>query len=355
MTPNLVDIVRSPNWLCFGLEQRSLMLHFLQVDECTIDQATFLDQRWLDASSTVAFPLADVRAALDAGDAGKHAATQSRFIVHTAFCCSTLLARCMQVPGRIRVLRELTIFSALAGLREQLHGSGNDQAWATVVDTVDRLTSRAFGDAPTINKPSNVFLATSADFLAARAGNRAVLIHMDLPSFLMSCLKKSQAGAGPWQGMYAALDPTGSYARQRGIDVETAPPLQLAATLWHLQMSLLRAYQAAGVTSRVRQVDVGEFLAAPLETVRRGLDWFELGHRADEATLAGIVAQTLQSNAKQTGQQFSPGQRRKEQALIRGHFRAPIAQAMAWSDERFGPWQDAYPSSIPRLLDSSRD
>lgn len=347
MTPDLDIVVRSPHWLCFGLDQRRMRLHFLEVDEATIEQAAFLDPRHLDASKTVAFPLARVRAALHSTDNAARPAP-SRYILHTAFCCSTLLARCMHVPGRTRSLRELPVFSDLARLRLHL-GTARSDEWSTVVDVVDRLTTRTFSDVPAINKPSNVFLATAAEFLAARPDNRALLIHMDLPALLLSCLKK-QAGSGPWQGMYAALDPAGNYAAGHGVDPATATPLQLACLLWHWQMQLLRGLGSAGLASRIRQVDANAFLESPLRTVRDGFQWFGLDAAVDEQACSAVVQEALQRNAKRNEQAFTPEQRRREQALIATHFADAIARTVAWSDALFGTWQAAYPTAIPQLL-----
>lgn len=339
MPPDLVEVLGQPDWVCFGLDRDRLLLHFARMDDASIEAMVFLGQRKLDSFATVAHSIDQVAAALPTvthPDA-------PRFILHTAFCCSTLLARCIDFPGRVRTLRELPVLSGLAPLRMRLQGEGDAALWGRIVEIIDRLTSRPFvAGATTINKASNVFLPVAGDFLQRSADARALLIHSDLPGFLVSCVKKQSAGAGPWQAMLAALDPAGSSAAAHDIDVAQASPLELACTIWNEEMRILKSMRDQH--ARVRQVDAATFLAAPLATVRGAHAWF--GVEVEDAARARIVEREMCRHAKQPDAAFDPTRRATEKALAERLFGVEIEQTLQWNDRRFAQWQQVYRDSI---------
>ncbi|MEO5741434.1 MAG: hypothetical protein ABIS29_12645, partial [Vicinamibacterales bacterium] len=120
MPPSLDEVIEQPDWLCFGLDRDRLLLHFARMDEESIEAMVFLGQHKLDSFASVVFPVDEV---LEQLPTATHA-EGSRFILHTAFCCSTLLARCIDYPGSARTLRELPVFSGLAPLRLKLRAEG---------------------------------------------------------------------------------------------------------------------------------------------------------------------------------------------------------------------------------------
>lgn len=86
-------------------------------------------------------------------------------ILHPAFACSTLLARCLDQRDGPRVLRELPVLSGLGQARTQV----DERTWRTLLDSVARLTARPFAPGRVcFNKPSNAFLPAAIDSLKPR-------------------------------------------------------------------------------------------------------------------------------------------------------------------------------------------
>jgi hypothetical protein len=344
MSPSLAQIIDKPDWLCYGLDRDKLLLHFLHVDEQSMDAMVFLGHRGAGAPVTVSYPIEQVFDAVRTIEFAR----ESRFILHTAFCCSTLLARCIDFPGAVRTLRELPVFSGLTPLRNRLRSENKLDLWGRIVTVIDRLSSRPFAaGGTTVNKPSNVFLPSSSDFLEINEASRALVIHSDLPAFLVSCSKKKSAGTRPWIDMYAALDPNLAFAAERGIDIETASAMELACLVWNVQMEIL--HQLAGNASRIRQLDSAAFLSAPLETVRKAHGWFEIVV-ADEQR-AGVVAREMQRHAKQPGLLFDPARREAEKTLVETHFGREIDSTIEWNRVLFGEWEQVYRHSTRRIAE----
>ena len=155
--------------------------------------------------------LPEVTSSQDAGICGAlpTAPASQGLILHTAFCCSTLFAHCLHNPGVTRVLRELPLYSGMPRARAMLLERYDGPAiWNQLLEVAAALSHRRFADElATFNKPSNAFLGAAGDFLSTATAYRGVLLHGDLPAFLLSCAKKIDQGRGPWLAMLAGLNP----------------------------------------------------------------------------------------------------------------------------------------------------
>ncbi len=346
MPPSLDEVIEQPDWICFGLDRDRLLLHFARMDEAAIEAMVFLGQLNLHSFASIDFPVEEV---LERLPAATHA-EGSRFILHTAFCCSTLLARCVDYPGKARTLRELPVLSGLAPLRLKLLTEGKPELWNSIVLAIDRLASRPFAlGSVTLNKPSNVFLPAARDFLGRNSESRALVIHSDLPGFLVSCAKKQSAGVDPWLAMLVALDPDGSYAAGHSLDVARLAPMEIACVVWNLEMQLLRGME--GLSAQVTGIDAPAFLAAPLETVHRAQAWF--GYDVPEAGRAATVDRELRRHAKQPDAAFDPARRESEKCLAERLFGAEMEKTLKWNRRRFGDWREVCRSAVesfPPLL-----
>ncbi|GAA4860451.1 hypothetical protein [Luteimonas vadosa] len=333
------QLIDDPHWLCFGFNPAQRRLYFLHASDGEMERAVFLDQGAFDVSRCVGIELEDVAAAL----ADRPRALPG-VILHPAFACSTLLARCLEQPGRSRVLRELPVFSGLAQARLQVDAC----TWRLLLDCVATLTARPFpGHGLCFNKPSNVFLPAALDFLEAAPAGQAVLIDLGLPEFLLSCAKKAAAGPRPLLAMYLALDPTGAHAARHGVHLPTAPVLSLAGLVWHWQMQLLHRIARSGHSSRVRRLGVDAFLDAPVAASEAALAWLAQapGIGIDPARIATL----MQGDAKRPGQRLDAGLRKTQAEEALARHRQEIDAALEWCERTFGPWQRAYQTGIAPL------
>ena len=336
----LTDILDDAHWLCVGFNPRERKLHFLRADDATIERCVFLDQRVLDFSKTTAFALAEVHAKRT-----EHRAPPA-LVLHTAFCCSTLLGRCLPLPGRAQVLRELTVYAGLPTAKEHPSNDLDAREWSMLVDCVAWLSSRTFGDgARAINKPTNLALPAAADLLATHEHARAVLIYSDLADFLVSNSKKGAESRPRLVTMYRALDPRARFAASRlpqGLDA--LDHLQLAALIWHAEMAIVATLRAdADASRKLRAVDAQDFLAQPEAVVAAAQRWFGIEPDRD-ATRARLAVELGRHAKDEGGAPFDAARRKHEEQVARQYFGEHVDAALAWSDRQFGPWREAMPA-----------
>jgi hypothetical protein len=208
------------------------------------------------------------------------------FVFHSAFCCSTLVARAFDRPGWAMGLKEPTILNDLIGWRRR-GSKGPDMAG--VLDDVLTLLARPFtpGEA-VIVKPSNAINALAAPILTLRPDARALLLYAPLRTYLGSVAKKGIDGR-LWVRvlLLGLLD-------DKLVDLGFAPrdylrltDLQAAAVGWLAQQALFARLVERFGADRVRTLDSETLTADPAGIMRRLSGLFRLP--LDEARLESIV------------------------------------------------------------------
>ncbi len=347
LAPSLPDVIADARWLSFGFDPSTLTMHFVNVDDALLDQTTFIDAAWIKTRPTVGFPLDQVAQALaDSARVGPRA-----MILHTAFSCSTLFARCLQIPGEIRVIRELPLLSGLAAAASALAYNSrvaDGQDWQRLLDVAAVLPSRVFpGETATFNKPSNVFLAAAPDFFSRHGDIRAVVIHNDLPGFLVSCLKKVHLGPAPWLGMLRGLQPGLEILRHLDLAPDRAHPLQLAGVVWHLQMRILRILSQQDAGQRLRQLSAATFLEDPRAATQAAKRW--MAPTIQSEIPESVFARELSRHAKRPDLAFDADRRSEEASRAGSDSSELLQQGMHWCAQVFGAWEPAYDTGIAAL------
>lgn len=179
-------VLREASWLAHRFDPGHDTIVFRHVDRADHAKATFLTDEYLGEEAN---PFVVRRA-----DAIAAAQTPApvHFIFHSAFCCSTLLARAFDLPGLSMGLKEPVILNDIVGWRH-MGVAGRDVAEA--LDNALTLLARPFapGEA-TIIKPSNVVNGLAPAMMDLRPQSKALLLRAPLPVFLKSVAKKGMWG-----------------------------------------------------------------------------------------------------------------------------------------------------------------
>jgi hypothetical protein len=184
--PSIAAAARDPTWLAHRYDPGHDAIHFLPVPRTVHAQATFATDEYLPAGLV---PLVARRQ-----DAMAAAPPRARlhFLFHSAFCCSTLLARALDCPGWAMGLKEPVILNDLIGWRRR-GGQGPDMA--EVLDDVLGLLARPFGPGEMVCvKPSTAVNALAPAMLTLREDACAVLLHAPLRTYLGSIARKGLEG-----------------------------------------------------------------------------------------------------------------------------------------------------------------
>src|SRR5690242_9997556 len=95
-----MDVWRSPEWFPVSIDPRARRMRFVRMSPETYRASVFLDAR--------THHLGEIRTAgMDELLRGRpRGPSRVHYIFHTAFCCSTLLARHLEALPRVLVLKE---------------------------------------------------------------------------------------------------------------------------------------------------------------------------------------------------------------------------------------------------------
>lgn len=238
------------------------------------------------------------------------------FIFHTAFCCSTLLARALDVPGVALALKEPDILMGLANalrVDEQLRQS--PARMSALVRTVFGLLGRRFSAGePVLIKPTNS--ANNLVPYAVESGARVILLYGGLRDFLISVLKKGEACKSFVRQQYNifALDPAGlGTIPQRQAVAFT--DLQACALVWRHQMELFQRVLASAPPDQVASLEFTSLLDAPAAVLREVARHLELDH--SEATLESVASgEIFTKNSKFADQEYSTDQREQDASQV---------------------------------------
>lgn len=294
----LQSVVSDPEWLPSHWDRSAHTVQFVGVPRERHGELTFLADEYLGPARlpTTTLPLAELLTATEAGSPAPH------FIFHSAFCCSTLLARAFDVPGKALALKEPQILNELADAARANALTGD------LFGLVAGLLARPFAPGEqVIIKPSNVVNQLAPALMNANEQTRAVFLYAPLRRFLSSVASKGLWGRRWSRRLYAQL--LGDTGLQFGFaDSEQfeLSDLQVAGLAWvmhHAQgLDLLRRY-----ADRVRTLDSEAFLAKRTDALGAIARHFELDldPKQVETITNGPVFAT---HSKELGRKFDPEQ-----------------------------------------------
>ena len=252
-------VAGDPLWLAHRYDPVRDSVHFIQVSRNDHRSATFLTDEYLGARTPV--PVARAEAVRDAG-----AAAPIHFILHSAFCCSTLLARAFDIEGVSMGLKEPVILNDMVGWR---HRGGEPRRIGAALGDALTLLARPFsaGEA-VIVKPSNLINGFAQAILSLRPGAHALLLEAPLRTYLGSVAKK-----GMW-GRLWVRDLLAKQLKEGLVDLGFSPDdyfgqtdLQVAGVGWLAQHALFARLATQFGPDRVRTLDSETLVARPAETM----------------------------------------------------------------------------------------
>lgn len=314
---------RDAEWLAHRYDPVQDAVHLLPLPRAVHRTSIFLTKEHLPTDLE---PLVLPRRAVMAASPP---AAPLHFIFHSAFCCSTLLARAFDRPGWAMGLKEPTILNDLIGWRRR-GDRGPDMAG--VLDDVLTLLARPFAaNEAVIVKPSNAINALAAPILVLRPEARAVLLYAPLRTYLGSVAKKGVDGR-LWVRvlLLGLLD-------DKLVDLGFAPrdylgltDLQVAAVGWLAQQALFARLVGQFGADRIRTLDSEQLTADPAGTMRRLATLF--GLPLDDATLDAIVTGPAFTRHSKLEADFGIAERTEEHRDAADTHADEIDKVLVWAE-----------------------
>ncbi|WP_129794472.1 hypothetical protein [Sphingosinicella sp. CPCC 101087] len=282
MTPEISArvVATDPQWLphTFGPDGSRLTSVF--VPRAKHQELMFLtDDHYLNHYAKAELPADAV--GREIGDA---ATAPLHFIFHTAFCCSTLMVKALDIPGRSVGLKEPEILINVANRIARSDDAANRQRLALVL----RLLARPYAPGETvIVKPSNSANRIVLPALEMLPQARAVLMHSDLPTLLRSVAKRGMWGrrwarkvfrnVSAWSSLQLGYEPG---------ELFELTDLQVAGLTWLMQVHHFGEV-ARRMGSRVMVLEGAELIRDPSPVLGRAAALFAL--ELDEPSLSAIA------------------------------------------------------------------
>jgi hypothetical protein len=249
------------------------------------------------------------------------------FIFHSAFCCSTLMARALDVEGVSCVLREPRSLTDLGEMKPR-SGLPDDQKLAlnVVLDLMQR--PRVPGE-KTVIKPVNLVNPLIEHIMEMRPHSRALLMYASLPAFLMAIARGRRLS---WaRGLAAFYRNHLEFTTRQTQDLLYLTDLEVAAFLWLQHQAhfarLVRELPAGSVAT----LRADFFLADPGRAIGAAAALFDL--KLTQTDAAAIAAGPLfKSHSKRPDESFDQSTRKRDEMMVKLAYGAEIDEAIKWAE-----------------------
>ncbi|HEX7966138.1 MAG TPA: hypothetical protein VF651_10520 [Gammaproteobacteria bacterium] len=330
------DIARNPAWHLYDIDMQRGELHFLEATPETFRISAFLDNRIAYTGDRLhGFPLDTVARAVAAQPAPEH---DPAFLFHSSFCCSSLLARSLQLEGRVLALREPWVLRRIADLKRGVQARG--QAWypqgPQLLDLALRLLAKTWQPSESVLiKPTHVAHNLAAEALELRPRAKGLLLHSDLETFLVSNLKKTEDTKQKTPALLRLFDQDTGYARRfPALALDRLDYLQSLVVIWHAQMLKFQELLASAAGARLRSLDSARLLAEPAAMVQAAAGFLELPLTAADAE-ASVAGPVWNTHAKDPFSAYDSAQRDAEGRDIVARHGPELRAALLWSETLF--------------------
>jgi hypothetical protein len=321
--PDLEAIAADPDWLAHRYDESQDLIHFVRLTREQHRSVTFITDDYIAAEA----PRLVLRRGEVAPAAGP--AAPIHFIFHSAYCCSTLLARAVDLDGVSMGLKEPRILNDMIGWRRRGAAPG---ALAGVLDDVLTLLAQPFSAGEkVVVKPSNVLNALAPALLGARPQSTAILLHAPLPDFLRSIARKGLWGRRWVRELFIGQLRDGmvdlGLGEQHYLDLTD---LQVAAAGWLAQHDLFARLVERFGAARVRTLDSATLTERPGEAMSRLSDLFGLG--LDAPAIDRILAGPAFTSHSKSNSGFSAADRLAEQRDAAQIHADEIDKVVVWTE-----------------------
>jgi hypothetical protein len=307
-------------WLAHRYDASADVFHLRHVSRSAHNAATFLTDEYLGVEPhPIVLSRSEARAT-NAENANLH------FILHSAFCASTMFANGFDLPGLSMGLKEPVLLNDIVGFRRR--GAPPVAVAERLGDALDMLARPFADDLAVVVKPSNIFNALAPASLAMRPSSKAILVHAPLSVFLLSVARK-----GLWCRLWCRELLEGQIADgivELGFepsDFFRQTDLQIAAVGWLAQQRLFHDMTQRFGPERIATLDSERLTADPGKALFAGASHFGLGEHA-----AANDAHRAFGTHSKFGGSFRTEDRRAEYALAQTAHGDEIEKVLIWAE-----------------------
>jgi hypothetical protein len=332
MKPAL-ELLSSPDFYPLKMDFDTGLLSLVPMTRATYKSSSFLDGRTQAAGpDRYDVPVADLLAAT----AGlPPAVNRVHYIFHAAFCCSTLLARYLELIPPCFVLKEPLFLTQMAVVRPRSIAAHNEGAlepaeWTPLFDLCTRLLGRGYTAEDVVAiKVNDICNSLGEMSLAGNVTTKAVFVTIGLRDFLLVLLKGPERRQWLRGRLVKARKDAAIVPELAAFDPLTMSDAEGGAFLWAVNEAL-RARMCALAPGRVLTVPGEEIAESPAAAVRAVASHFGLpvGQGLPKNVFSDATAAR---HAKDPSRSYDARSRRKELKTLQKQIGAEADQGVAWA------------------------
>jgi hypothetical protein len=332
--PSLTQLIGDGEWLAHRYDEASDAIQFRFVPREAQREMTFLTDHEIGDAPLAVYARGDCLA-----EVRRRELPPPRLIFHSAYCCSTLLARAFDIPGVSFGLKEPQILNDVVGLQLR---RGDPRQVAAALDVALLLLARPLSEGEVnVIKPSNLINPLLPLLTAMRPEIRGVLLHAPIETFLGSIARKEIEGRAWVRDLMWKLIHLGQ-AERFGFtdeDLYRQTDLQTGAVGWLAQQALFEV--AARRHLGFRSLNSETLIARPIDSLEALAAHFAI--EFDAALVASGPAFATHSKDRS---RYSAERREADQARGKDLHAREIGIVMEWAARL------AEQSGIPMALPS---
>ena len=332
--PSLRDLLVNPDYYLNSVDLGAGQCHFLKLGDDAYRRSSFMDHRLrLQTGVSIQASLAELEGMVRESRASR-CPSPVHYIFHTAFCCSTLISRCLDIEGLSRALREPAVLMQLANYKRTGDAYPFDgDRWPGLLSTVLFLLAKPRTDGEiVVVKPTNAANNLAVDIVHMPRTGGVLLLYSKLDQFLVSILKKGEEGRAFVRRLFNVIRRDSERARSLSVEsLAQLTDMQMAAFVWYLQMDAYLRLLTEFPNAAIRTLDCDTFLAAPLTTLAKLCHLFEI--RVEQGALEAIAAGPgFTRYSKDESRDYDSSARTSENEQIVREHRETLDGILAWSE-----------------------
>lgn len=311
-------------WFLADLNIVERLAAFIHISEDVLQRSVFLDSR-------IAAPLEQASWVNFDSIPKVHGESTVGLLLHTSFCCSTLLSRALHVPKYSVSLREPLAIRKLVDaylLKQDVNEAADISA---------ALLARPWMAAKQVLiKPSHVTLPVMCRFIESIAQTKTLVLTSTLERFLVSNIKKpSSTQAKVPELVYRFI--RGTALERPFTDALKQQPrfLQFVAAQWFAMQFHVGTICAIFGNDRVRILQEETLLGSFDEYVGKSADWLGFSFSTDQ--LLEHARMTKQNHAKNQSEPYKSDDHAVLHNHITSRFGREIEDALRWAEENLKP------------------
>jgi hypothetical protein len=321
--PSVHDVALDPQWLPHTYDLEGAQLTSVFVPRAARSELMFLS----DEHFAGKFPKATFPATAVAAEANAAPRAPIHFIFHTSFCCSTLLAKALDLPGVSAALKEPDVLINLANRLIRSDDPANRQRLELVLRLLERPP--AAGET-VIVKPTNFANRLLDPILTQRPDARAILLYSDVETFLRSLLKRGMWGRITGRKLYSQLAGWSPLDFGFGAgELLEQTDVQIAALAWLTQIHHFDAIAKAFGPERVEVLDSADFIADPATALQKAQALF--GLKLEQADIEKIVhGPVFSKHSKFSERDYSAEAREQDHKAVTDAHADELSMIIQW-------------------------